>query len=141
MWLCLTPTLCCDCTLSACYTRLCTPLCALQQALRSALSTELKTCDDFCSLDATAEVPAALEQVTFAPALADVKVGGDDSLFSAVERIFITVNGYTNADDLPASANLTAHPSRQVRGRATIVLLVPDRSAARVLAKGHCFCE
>ena len=68
-----------------------------------------------CSLDASAAVPAALEGVTHSTALADVKVGGDDSLFSAVERIFITTNGYTNAEDLPASSNLTSHPSRQVR--------------------------
>jgi hypothetical protein len=47
----------------------------------------------YLSLEANAELPAAMEGVTFAPALADVPVGRDDGAFSAVERLFAIVNG------------------------------------------------
>lgn len=42
---------------------------------------------------------AAIEGVTFAPALADLTVGRDDSAFSPVERLFTTINGPTGADN------------------------------------------
>ena len=38
---------------------------------------------------------AALEKATYAPKLAAVTIGNDDSAFSAVERIFVTANGPT----------------------------------------------
>ena len=49
----------------------------------------------YISTDANGELPAALEGATFAPAMQDIPTGGDDSLFSAVERIFVAVNGPT----------------------------------------------
>jgi hypothetical protein len=49
----------------------------------------------YMSTDANDEVTAALEGVTFAPGLRDLSVGGDDSAFSAIERIFIATNGPT----------------------------------------------
>ena len=50
----------------------------------------------YLSTEANNELPAALEASTFAPGLRDVAVGADDSLFSAVERIFGFINGPTN---------------------------------------------
>jgi hypothetical protein len=50
----------------------------------------------YLSTEASDALPAALEGATFAAALADIRVGGDDSAFSAVERIFAIVNGPTN---------------------------------------------
>lgn len=47
----------------------------------------------YLSTEATNPLPATLEKVTYAPALGDVPTGGDDSLFSAVERIFVMANG------------------------------------------------
>jgi hypothetical protein len=49
----------------------------------------------YLSTDANDEVTATLEGVTFAPGLKDVSVGGDDSAFSAIERIFVATNGPT----------------------------------------------
>jgi hypothetical protein len=50
----------------------------------------------YLSTDASDPLPAAIETATYAPGLADVKVGNDDSAFSAVERIFAVTNGPTN---------------------------------------------
>jgi len=50
----------------------------------------------YLSTDASDPLPAALEQANFAPALQNTHVGGDDSAFSAVERIFSFVNGPSN---------------------------------------------
>ena len=52
----------------------------------------------YTSTEATGALPAALEMVTHAPALNDIPKGADDSLFSAVERIFVTANGPTGTD-------------------------------------------
>lgn len=49
----------------------------------------------YLSTDASAPLAAALEGATLAPGLQSIPVGGDDSLFSAVERIFTAVNGPT----------------------------------------------
>lgn len=49
----------------------------------------------YLSLDASDTLPAAMEQVTVAPALKDLTFGGDDGAFSAVERLFAAVNGPT----------------------------------------------
>lgn len=49
----------------------------------------------YVSTDANDMLPAALEGATFAPGMQDIPTGGDDSLFSAVERIFVAVNGPT----------------------------------------------
>jgi hypothetical protein len=53
----------------------------------------------YMSTDANDDVTAALEGVTFAPGLRDLSVGGDDSAFSAIERIFIATNGPTGRDN------------------------------------------
>ena len=50
----------------------------------------------YLSMEANNALPAALEGVTFAPAMTDVKVGSDDSAFSAVERLFSIINGPVN---------------------------------------------
>ena len=61
----------------------------------------------YLSMEANNALPAALEGVTFAPGLTDVKVGSDDSAFSAVERLFAVINGPVNTQ-----AGVV-HPQRQ----------------------------
>ena len=53
----------------------------------------------YLSTEASAELSAALEGATLAPGLADIEVGHDDSAFSAVERLFLTINGPTGCDN------------------------------------------
>jgi hypothetical protein len=53
----------------------------------------------YISTEASDEMVAALDKGTFAPALADVPVGGDDGAFSAIERLFPIANGPTGADN------------------------------------------
>ncbi len=53
----------------------------------------------YLTLDANDPLPAALEGVTLAPALRDVSVGRDDTLFSPVERLFAIVNGPMGTDN------------------------------------------
>ncbi len=53
----------------------------------------------YLSFEASNSVAATLESATLAPALADVRVGGDDGAFSAVERLFAVVNGPTGSDN------------------------------------------
>ena len=62
----------------------------------------------YLSTDASDPLPAALEQATFAPALQNTRVGGDDGAFSAVERIFSFANGPTNV-----GAGGVVNPQRQ----------------------------
>ncbi len=50
----------------------------------------------YMSTDANDPLPAALEGAIYAPGLRDVAVGRDDSLLSAVERIFVITNGPVN---------------------------------------------
>mmetsp|Transcript_19342 Transcript_19342/g.31677 ORF Transcript_19342/g.31677 Transcript_19342/m.31677 type:complete len:388 (-) Transcript_19342:120-1283(-) len=49
----------------------------------------------YLSTDANNLLPAAFEAATYAPGMLDIQVGGDDSLFSPVERLFAFVNGPT----------------------------------------------
>ena len=53
----------------------------------------------YVSFDASDPMAAVLEKATYAPALANIKVGFDDGAFSAVERLFATINGPTGADN------------------------------------------
>jgi hypothetical protein len=53
----------------------------------------------YLSTDASLEMFAALEGATVAPGLQDIEVGNDDSAFSAIERIFITINGPRGCDN------------------------------------------
>ncbi|KAJ3116239.1 hypothetical protein HDU96_010096 [Phlyctochytrium bullatum] len=75
----------------------------------------------YLSTEASDPLAAALEDATFTPALGRARVGGDDSLFSPVERLFAVTNGLTNRD-LPAGGprNATVHPLRS--GFASAVL-------------------
>lgn len=68
----------------------------------------------YLSMEASDRLPAAFEDTTFAPRLANIQVGFDDSAFSPVERLFATVNGFGNTDLAKgAPAGETVHPSRQ----------------------------
>ena len=49
----------------------------------------------YLSLDSNDALAAAFEEVTLAPGLKDLQVGGDDGAFSPVERLFAAVNGPT----------------------------------------------
>ena len=49
----------------------------------------------YLSTEASDPLVAALEGNTFSPGLSDIDVGNDDSAFSAVERLFLTINGPT----------------------------------------------
>ena len=53
----------------------------------------------YLSLDASETVTATLEDVTLAPGLNDITTGHDDSAFSAVERIFVFINGPTGTEN------------------------------------------
>ncbi len=53
----------------------------------------------YLSTDSNNPVAAALEGVTLAPGLDSIQVGGDDSAFSAVERLFAFTNGPTGGDN------------------------------------------
>ena len=50
----------------------------------------------YISSDANSGVAAALESAVYAPALDNIPIGRDDSLFSGIERIFGWTNGPTN---------------------------------------------
>lgn len=64
--------------------------------------------------DGSDPLPATLDGGTYAPRLGNVKTGGDDALFSGVERFFVNTNGFTNKD-IPSGGlnNETHHPWRQ----------------------------
>ncbi len=53
----------------------------------------------YLSLETNLPLAAALEAATFAPGLEDIEVGADDSLFSAVERIFGFTNGQRGCEN------------------------------------------
>lgn len=53
----------------------------------------------YLSTDASDPLAATLEGATYAPALKDVPVGRDDSAFSAIERIFVFINGPMGKDN------------------------------------------
>jgi hypothetical protein len=53
----------------------------------------------YLSTEASDPVAATLEGATYTPAMKDVTVGHDDSAFSAIERIFVFINGPTGKDN------------------------------------------
>ena len=53
----------------------------------------------YVSTDTNNRLTATLEGATYAPGLEDIQGGGDDSLFSPVERIFVFANGATGKDN------------------------------------------
>ncbi len=54
---------------------------------------------NYISTESSDATVATLDKGTFAPRLADLAVGRDDSAFSAVERLFVTANGPTGRDN------------------------------------------
>jgi hypothetical protein len=53
----------------------------------------------YISTESSDPMVATLDEATHTPALADVKVGRDDSFASSVERLFVMANGPTGADN------------------------------------------
>jgi hypothetical protein len=53
----------------------------------------------YLSTDASSSLVAALEEATLAPGLQDIEIGNDDSAFSAVERIFVAINGQRGCEN------------------------------------------
>lgn len=53
----------------------------------------------YLSTEASDPLAATLEGATYTPALRDVPVGRDDSAFSAIERIFVFINGPMGKDN------------------------------------------
>jgi hypothetical protein len=53
----------------------------------------------YLTTDSNNPVAAALQDVTYAPALRDIATGHDDSFASAIERLFAIVNGPTGKDN------------------------------------------
>jgi len=49
----------------------------------------------YMSMEASDPVVATLDQATSAPAIGDLPIGRDDSVFSAIERLFVIANGPT----------------------------------------------
>ncbi len=72
----------------------------------------------YISTESSDPVPATLDEGTWAPALSDIKIGRDDSAFSAIERLFVTINGPTG----------TKNPQRQGLNSA-LTDKAPDGSA------------
>ncbi|MCA1700517.1 MAG: hypothetical protein LC790_17095 [Actinobacteria bacterium] len=53
----------------------------------------------YISTESSDAMVATLDKGTFAPRLANLATGGDDSAFSAVERLFVMANGPTGSDN------------------------------------------
>lgn len=76
-----------------------------QNAFASTVTLALTTGFSFAkpvlylSTEASVDLAAALEGATLAPGLTGIELGNDDSAFSAVERIFLTVNGPRGCDN------------------------------------------
>ena len=74
----------------------------------------------YLSVEASVELAAALEGATYAPGLQDIALRHDDSAFSAVERLFLTINGPTGCDNPQrqglVSALLDGRPPLNVLG-------------------------
>lgn len=85
----------------------------------------------YLTLEASMSVPAAIEGVTFAPALQRIPLGRDDSFTSPVERLFLAINGPEGGCDNPQRQGLNAaltdgfRPNNVLGGIPTIA---PDYS-------------
>ncbi len=53
----------------------------------------------YISTESSDETVATLDNGTYTPALKDLAVGRDDSAFSAIERLFVTINGPTGTEN------------------------------------------
>jgi hypothetical protein len=78
----------------------------------------------YLSTEASDSGVAALEGATYAPGLRAVTVGRDDSAFSAVERIFVTANGPTGADN-PQRQGLNSALMGEGRGPLNVLGGIP----------------
>ncbi len=78
----------------------------------------------YMSMDASEPMVAAIEGVTHAPALANVRVGFDDGAFSAVERLFVTANGPTGKGN-PQRQGLNSALMKEGRGPLNVFGGVP----------------
>lgn len=71
----------------------------------------------YLSTEANDPLPAALEGAIFAPGLRDIAVGRDDSFLSAIERIFLFINGPENDPNVTVQRDgqtlVEANPQRQ----------------------------
>jgi len=71
----------------------------------------------YISTDASDPVVAALDKGIFAPALADIPVGRDDSAFSALERLFPIANGPTGRDNPQRQGLASALTDKDKKGK------------------------
>ncbi|CAA9553380.1 MAG: hypothetical protein AVDCRST_MAG73-3008 [uncultured Thermomicrobiales bacterium] len=78
----------------------------------------------YLTVDASDAMSAAIEGVTFAPALSNVRVGFDDGAFSAVERLFALTNGPSGADN-PQRQGLGSALMKEGRGPLNVFGGVP----------------
>ncbi|MBV8568250.1 MAG: hypothetical protein JO273_22625 [Methylobacteriaceae bacterium] len=76
-------------------------ICPRDQTVTLALTTGFSFAKPvlYLSTDTNNPLTATAEGATYAPGLEDIQGGGDDSLFSPVERIFVFVNGPTGKDN------------------------------------------
>lgn len=70
----------------------------------------------YISTEASDPMVATLDMGTHAPAMGDVKVGRDDSFASAVERLFVTSNGPTGADNPQRQGLFSALTDKDPKG-------------------------
>ena len=75
-------------------------ICPREQTVTMKLTTGFSFAKPvlYLSTETNNPLTATLEGATFAPGLMDISGGGDDSLFSPVERIFVFANGPTGKD-------------------------------------------
>jgi hypothetical protein len=78
----------------------------------------------YLSTEASDEGVATLEGATFTPALRDITVGHDDSAFSPVERIFVTINGPTGMGN-PQRQGLNSALMGEGRGPLNVLGGIP----------------
>jgi hypothetical protein len=79
----------------------------------------------YLSTEASDEGVATLEGATFAPALRDIPTGRDDSAFSALERIFVTINGPTGKGN-PQRQGLNSALLGEGRGPLNVLGGIPS---------------
>lgn len=71
----------------------------------------------YISTESSDPLPATLDEGTFAPAMANIKVGFDDGAFSAVERLFVIANGPTGADNPQRQGLFSALTDKDPQGK------------------------
>jgi hypothetical protein len=79
----------------------------------------------YLSTESSDEGVATLEGATFAPALRNIATGHDDSAFSALERIFVTINGPTGKGN-PQRQGLNSALLGEGRGPLNVLGGIPS---------------